>query len=511
MSVQRVGEALKRLAHDGAGLRAAAVVLVFAIGIGLRIYVYAAGRSLWFDEAVLALNLVHRSLGDLFPPYEYGQVAPVGFMLLAKGFMLVLGNSDYVVRLVPLLAGVATVPLTYLLARKWSRGWASLLAVGLLALSPALIYYSTEVKQYSSDALVSLVLLLAGSACSDYEAPPNRLILLGVVGLLGMWVSQPSLFVLAGVMLTLAIASVWHREWPRLLRLVLLGTLFAANFGVIYLTSLRQWAGDPGLISFWQGRFAPLPGLDSLGWYRQALGDVANPSALSTGRLAMVLFVVGVISFGLRSGRVLSLAVAPMLIAVVASGLRLYPFTGRFLLFSAPLAFVVTAEGVDRLGRLLARWSAPLGTLVAIACAGAMLIEPAGNAIRWIQSPPMRDHIKPALAYLSQHRQGSDVVYLYYMALPQYRYYAPFYGLEDIQPVDGIARRGRPIEYLADINPLLGKPRVWFVFSHSYRSGKLDEQVYIVQYLDQMGRRLDEYYSSGATIYLYDLANPPPG
>lgn len=496
---------------DSTRLSAAAAILISAFGIAIRLRVYAAGRSLWYDEAVLALNLVHRSLGDMIPPYDYGQVAPVGFMLLAKSVMLLLGNTDYVLRIIPLLAGVAAVPLTYLLARKWSRGWAPLLALGMFALAPTLIYYSSEVKQYSSDSLATVALLLAGWACSNEDHAPKPVIVLGAVGLLAMWMSHPAVFVLAGVLLTLAVPVLLRRSWPQLWRLVVLGALFAANFALVYLTSLRLWAGQSGLSDFWQGSFAPLSGPDALAWYRQALGDVANPSALSIGFLALALFLLGMISFGLRSRRLLAMAAAPILIALVASSLHLYPFSGRFLLFTVPIAFIITAEGVEWIRLGVARWNAALGNLVAAACAVAMLIEPAGIALKWIQSPPMRDHIKPALAYLSQHRQPSDVIYLYYMAIPQYRYYAPFYDLEDMPYIDGIASRGHPVAYLADINALVGRPRVWLVFSHVYRSGKLNEQVYFSQHLDQIGTRLDEYYSSGVTIYLYDFTNPPPG
>ena len=34
--------------------------MLFLLGIGLRVAQYARNRSLWYDEAVLALNLVHR-------------------------------------------------------------------------------------------------------------------------------------------------------------------------------------------------------------------------------------------------------------------------------------------------------------------------------------------------------------------------------------------------------------------------------------------------------------------
>src|SRR5688572_4366681 len=52
---------------------------VLAIGVLLRLVQYAANRSLWLDEASLALNFFDRGFGQLFTPLGYHQAAPAGF------------------------------------------------------------------------------------------------------------------------------------------------------------------------------------------------------------------------------------------------------------------------------------------------------------------------------------------------------------------------------------------------------------------------------------------------
>jgi hypothetical protein len=68
---------------------------VLILGLGLRLAQYA-GRSLWLDEALLALNIIHRPIGGLFRVLDYHQGAPLGFLLLEKMAtkLVVMVNSD---------------------------------------------------------------------------------------------------------------------------------------------------------------------------------------------------------------------------------------------------------------------------------------------------------------------------------------------------------------------------------------------------------------------------------
>ena len=55
---------------------------VMAVGAGMRVWFYHYNRSMYRDEAALALNIVHRSFTGLFKPLDNDQGAPVGFLLL---------------------------------------------------------------------------------------------------------------------------------------------------------------------------------------------------------------------------------------------------------------------------------------------------------------------------------------------------------------------------------------------------------------------------------------------
>ena len=67
--------------------------------------------------------------------------------------------------------------------------------------------------------------------------------------------------------------------------------------------------------------------------------------------------------------------------------------------------------------------------------------------------------------------------------------------------------------FVADLDSYRDNDRVWFLFSNVQKTGEVDERQFMLYYLDQIGTRLDSFYSSRATAFLYDLtrgmANKP--
>src|SRR5512145_1703935 len=135
-------------------------VALGVLGAALRLWQYASGASLWADEANLALNIVDRPLGRLLGPLDYRQMAPPGWLLLQKAAVTVLGGGEHALRLVPLLGGLAALPLTWLVARRVLRpGLGPALALGLVATAVPLIFFAAQVKPYATDTAAALGLL----------------------------------------------------------------------------------------------------------------------------------------------------------------------------------------------------------------------------------------------------------------------------------------------------------------------------------------------------------------
>jgi hypothetical protein len=381
------------------------------LGFFLRAYSYAINRSLWFDEAMLGLNIVNRSFHDLLRPLDQG--APLGFLILQKAIANSLGGRDYMLRLFPFLAGVASVRLMYIVSKQYGKGVAPIVVLGLFAISTQPIYYSSELKQYSSDVLITLLLLLAAPRCLKNEAKWCSFATLGMVGVLAIWMSHPSVFTASGIGLAIGMTLIQHRESRRLFWLLGVGLLWTVNVTLLYYVSLRYLASNSALIDYWKGSFAPLPPWGNFGWYYSALaGILNNPTGLPITAITAGLLTLGICSLAVRRWQFAVILIAPVMLALTASALRKYPFGGRLSLFMVPVVLLVVAEGVERSRMLLVKVSRPGAVLAASGLCIYLMHSPGLAAYNNLRSPFRGEDIKAVMSYLRQNRLNGDLIYV---------------------------------------------------------------------------------------------------
>ena len=157
-----------------------AILAVLFSGIGLALFQFFSNRSLWFDEAMLAISIVHRGFDGLLQPLELNQVAPILFLQLEKIFFLASPHSDLALRIFPLTAWLLSVILFSRIARSMLPGRYAIFAVTLVVFNPTLLRYSGEVKQYSSDVLLATSIAYLSLGYSGRARP----FLLGLAGVL---------------------------------------------------------------------------------------------------------------------------------------------------------------------------------------------------------------------------------------------------------------------------------------------------------------------------------------
>ncbi len=115
------------------------------------------------------------------------------------------------------------------------------------------------------------------------------------------------------------------------------------------------------------------------------------------------------------------------------------------------------------------------------------------------------EEIRPVVAYVRNHEQPGDLVYVFYGAEPAFDYYAERDNFPRNNVEIGTAAGNDPQNYESDLDRLRGR-RVWVVLSHIHGAGA-QESKYVEFYLDMLGPRVDSLLVAGAETYLYDLRN----
>jgi hypothetical protein len=487
------------------------VSLAITLGALLRLVLYLRNRSLWYDEALLALNILHRPFVGLLDTLDYHQGAPIGFLLLEKLATKIGGGSEFVLRFVPLLFGIGALFLFSQVARACLSRRAAPLAILLFAINEPLIYYSSEVKQYSCDVAITLFLLWAIARFLPSEMRIRSFCEIGLLGAAALWFSYPASFLLAGSSVVLLVA-VWRKSSAYLIRVVWIFTPWGISFALLYLLSLRGLGEDRVLTDFWHNYFPPpiFWSRETVQWLAdRGLTVLGDPRCLATV-LSGALFAAGCGGLILkRKGDLVWLISSACFMTLLASYLHKYPFAGRLLLFAVPIALLGVAEGAIWLAdTILWRSSVARFGLVVM-----VLAQPVWLVTHSVISPRRPDDIKPAIDYVLAHQQAGDVVYVYSQAQYQFRYYADLRHLT-LNVHFGANCAEAPSCYKADLDSLRKPRRVWVLFSHILVREQTDEEQIVLSQLDWMGTRHDEKRSPGARAYLYDLsaesANPSP-
>ncbi|MGH7558629.1 MAG: glycosyltransferase family 39 protein, partial [Gemmatimonadota bacterium] len=243
---------------------------ILAIGIFLRLYQFSIDRGLWVDEARVALNILERSPLELLRPLEHDQVAPFGFLWLEKIAVTALGNSEYALRLFPLLAGIASLFVFRAVARRYLLPPAANIGLFLFAVSPMLVYFSAETKQYSLDVLVALGLLWMALRWMDGPTTLWSSVGLGLLGMAAVWFSHTAILLLGGF----AVVLVWR--WFRqressIGQIILILALWGAGGVLGALLPLVALPEETSayMDEFWAAGFLPFPpaSLTELGTY----------------------------------------------------------------------------------------------------------------------------------------------------------------------------------------------------------------------------------------------------
>ena len=477
------------------------------MGVLLRLREYLSNRSLWLDEASLSLNILGLSYRQLLGELDLDQGAAPGFLFIEKFLTDVLGPGESVLRLAPLLFGIAALILVYVVGRRFIGDGGALLAVGLFAVVEQMIRYSAEVKQYSLDVAITLALLWVGARCLDPSASVRKYIELALAGATALWASHAAMFASAGIGVVLFARALVTRSPSMLAKVAIPGLVWVASFVPLFALSLSHLLANDLFRDFWASGYAPLmpTSPDDLLWYYNATFSVLTATVgLESSAIGLFGLLVG--AWALASQRhglwPSLLLVSPIVATWVVSGFGLYPIAGRMVLFMAPIILLVIATGLTALFEK--------SRIVGSSAVLAISITPLGLALHGALDPRGREELRPVLEFVDERRVDDDQIFVYPDAQRALRYYSDFRDIGAFPAgavTVGRSSRDDWNDYRGQLQALQGRGRTWIVFSHVHAGSGADEEKLFLFILDQIGNRLDAVNQVGASAYLYDLSN----
>jgi 4-amino-4-deoxy-L-arabinose transferase-like glycosyltransferase len=124
-----------------------ALALIIGLGAVLR-FATVGVQSFWLDEQV-TVDLVQLGPLDLLKTIPMSESNPALYYVAQAGWERVFGTSEFGIRSLGALVGTLTIPFAYGAAKELASRRAGLIAAGLAATSPMLIWYAQEARNYA--------------------------------------------------------------------------------------------------------------------------------------------------------------------------------------------------------------------------------------------------------------------------------------------------------------------------------------------------------------------------
>jgi hypothetical protein len=280
------------------------------------------------------------------------------------------------------------------------------------------------------------------------------------------------------------------------------------NFLAHHQLSIRHISANNYFQDYWSSGMLPKPvsPRGAMEWvWTTFFHSFENPAGFSFPGLAVSLALIGCIATGSKDWRKCLLITLPVVVTALAAVLRLYPFSDRLILFVVPVYAVLIGAGVSFLCEgISASFSKSWTGAVLLS---VLLFLPGKLALREGLSPGGKEEVRDALEIVSKNAIPGETLYVFYIAVPAFRFYAPFLAMPKLDVVLGAVKREGIEAYQPEVDSLRGRGRVWTLFSH-HESGRMrGETAFILKGLDSSGRRIREYQFEGASLYLHDLGS----
>ncbi len=329
----------------------ASIICIICIGVILRIQAYIYNRSFWHDDSALALNLMDRGLFDLFTrALDYVQCAPFLFITLNKFMVQTFGDSEFVFRFLPLVFGIASLFVFYILSKSvLEKKWTILVANYIFCTNYRLIYYSHEFKQYSLEVLITILTILYLSKLDIKDISIKHCLIIGILFFVMFLFSMPSAVILAAFTLYILLNNSFLSPKCALKQIFFISLpflLLSLPYYFIYLAPNRKMMLE---CFYWKTLYTsvPLNYITIKHYISHFYNYMFYPNYNAIPPL--ILTIAGLFYTYKNKTKTSAIILFILLSAVLLSIMHIYPLYERIGLYVLPLFILVMTKPLDRI------------------------------------------------------------------------------------------------------------------------------------------------------------------
>lgn len=434
--------------------------LIVLFGIFLRLKAFLVGRSLWHDEASLAINILHKSFLQFFLPLEHYQSAPPLFMAITKLISQIFNTTEFTLRFIPFLCGTASVPMFFLLSENlFDNKITRIVATTLFVVNYNLIYYAQEFKQYSSDVFWVILLSLILPTFDLTKLTRNNLIFLGISFLILPLLSLPTLFVI-GAYLILQIAILKKQV---LKRVCVIGIYPIIAGLLICFPNLINNQNEVFLKHYFENLgFLNFNPIHILAMIKMNFNYFFFPNKLVLIGILLLGWAITVLC-KTKSNKYQNLLLISFTISILASFLHIYPLYERVSLYLIPSMLFLLLIPLDCVSSKNSVKAVIITILTALYFGGYLHnFWDNYNARTNIAN----ENAKDALQYIIQNYREDDIIVYNTASDSEWEYYSKMFGFDtrsiriNLQTID-------QNEYNQLLNKLPKDNTYWFYYPYS--------------------------------------------
>ena len=452
-----------------------AIYVLMACAVIMSLFQYFYCRSFWTDEAAVVVNILDRDFVGLMQPLMYYQVAPIFFLWINKALTTIFTPNEYSFRILSLVAFLISLWVFWkLLIRFVKDRLAVFIGLAFFIFNNKLLYYSSELKQYMTDTMVTLLLLYL--VTNPILSNQRKMFLSAIMGALAIYMSNVVVTVLPMVFLFIFLSESRPWRWPFLRSMVLMGGVWLIAFGVNYFLFLHDHPSRAQQQIFFASAFPPADLLtkEAAAFFEYKLQVIKrdfgfgknnihpNVSFLEYIHYAIFLLLLAgyIWNVSKKSQRMLLLILIPILLHVILAYFKTYPLAIRIMLYQYPLICIMLSLGAEQ-------WLSKIQKLRPVITTVTFILT-AVLCVTFVraQLPHQVEESKPVLTFMQERSRGGETIYSYSPgnftidAYIRTKYYKP-----SGQVIWGSSFKGDQVQAAAEIDSI--RPNsAWIFFAH---------------------------------------------